>query len=113
MLINPIVQLILGALKVTTSVKYFPFHSKLFELLCMINERTNEFIPIARYILYPFEESATWLNSRSKTLEDKMIPDTLISLKIAKKHVDTSEMKDRVVTESLNALTNFLSSKSD
>jgi hypothetical protein len=41
-----------------------------------------------------------------------MIPDTLISLKIAKKHVDTSEMKDRVVMEAINNLTVYLTSKS-
>ena len=111
LLINPIVQLILGAIKLSNSVKFFPFHVKLFELLSMITEQTNEFIPIAQYLLYPFESAGgiTYLNSKSKVLEDKIIPDTMVSVKIAKKHLDTVEMKDRVVQEVIEHLTKFLS----
>jgi hypothetical protein len=113
LLINPLVQLIIGATKLSVSVKYFPFHVKLFELLAMINDRTNEFIPIAQYMLYPFEQAnGNWLNSKSKAMEDKVIPDTLVSLKIAKKHVDTVEMKTRVVKEALDHLTLYFASHS-
>ena len=98
LLINPVVQLILGALKLSVSVKYFPFHAKLFELLCLINERTREFIPCAQYLLYPFEQgNGAYLNAKCKQLEDKLIPETLVSLKVAKKHIDSVEMKDRIV----------------
>jgi hypothetical protein len=114
LLVNPIVQLIQGAMKLTTSVKYFPFHIKLFELICMINERTNEFIPAAQYLLYPYESAGgvNYLNSKSKPLEDKMIPDSLISIKISKKHIDTVEMKDKIVQESLEQLTLYLAAHS-
>ena len=44
------------------------------------------------------------MNQKSKPLEDKIIPETLISLKIAKKHIETSEMKDRIVQEALDEL---------
>jgi len=30
-----------------------------------------------------------------------MIPETIVSLKIAKKHMDTQEIKDRIVKEAL------------
>jgi len=33
-----------------------------------------------------------------------VIPETLVSLKIAKKHIETSEMKDRIVQEALDEL---------
>lgn len=46
LLINPAVQLIIGAFKLTSSVKYFPFHVKLFDLLRLVNEMTGEFTPI-------------------------------------------------------------------
>jgi len=103
LLINPTVQLILGAMKLSQSVKYFPFHCKLFELLRTINERTDEFLPIGQYMLYPFEQQggATFLGQKNKPLEDKMIPETAVSLKIAKKHLNTAELKDRVVQEAL------------
>jgi len=110
LLINPIVQLVLGSIKLSSSVKFFPFHVKLFGILSLITEKTSEFIPIAQYLLYPFESAGgvNYLNTKSKILEDKIIPDTLVSVKIAKKHLDTVEMKDRVVQESLEHLTQFL-----
>ena len=43
-------------------------------------------------------------NTKNKTLEDKLIPETLVSLKIAKKHIDTQEMKERIIIETLNTL---------
>jgi nucleolar complex protein 2 len=33
-----------------------------------------------------------------------MIPETLVSIKIAKKHLETIEMKDRIIKESLDLL---------
>jgi len=45
------------------------------------------------------------LNSKSKPLPDKSIPETLISLKVAKKHADTIEMKDRIIKEIIEELT--------
>lgn len=114
LLINPVVQLIQGAMKLSTSVKYLPFHVKLFELLCMINEKTKQVIPAAQYLLYPFESAGgvNYLNSKGKPLEDKMIPDSLISIKISKKHLDSVEMKDRVVQECLEHLTLYLATHS-
>jgi hypothetical protein len=41
-----------------------------------------------------------------------MIPDTLISLKIAKKHLNTHEMKDRIVKEIIDELTIYYSNNS-
>lgn len=52
------------------------------------------------------------LNSKSKALQDKQIPETLISLKIAKKHQDTQEMKDRIVKEIIDELTIYFANNS-
>jgi len=95
----------IGVIKLTKNVKYFPFHVKIFQLLTLINKQTNDFIPIAQYLLYPFDlQASNYLNQKSKALEDKIMPETLVSLKIAKKHIDTSEMKDRIVQEALDEL---------
>ena len=53
--------------------------------------------------MYPFEQQSG-LSSKPKVLEDKLIPDTLVSLKIAKKHMETSEIKDRIVKEALEEI---------
>jgi hypothetical protein len=106
LLINPAVQLIIGAFKLTSSIKYFPFHIKLFELLRLVNEQTGEFTPIVQYMLFPFESQGgqKYLNSKSKPSEDKIIPETAVSIKVAKKHEGTQEIKDRVVQETLEQL---------
>ena len=49
-----------------------------------------------------------FFNSKPKPLQDKAIPDTLVSLKFAKKHVVTQEARDRVVKEIIEALTSYL-----
>lgn len=41
-----------------------------------------------------------------------MIPETIVSLKIAKKHMDTQEMKDRIVKEAIESLTLYLATNS-
>lgn len=41
-----------------------------------------------------------------------MIPETLVSIKIAKKHIDTAEMKDRIVKETLEELVLYLAANS-
>lgn len=65
-------------------------------------------MPAVQYILFPFEAvNYNYFNGRPKKLEDKVIPDSLVSLKIAKKHVDTQEMKDRIIKEALEALTHY------
>ena len=45
LLVHPLVQLIVGVIKVTQNIKYFPFHLKAFELLTIINAKTGQFVP--------------------------------------------------------------------
>jgi nucleolar complex protein 2 len=78
----------------------------------LITEKTGQFIPITQYILYPFDIQNDYLNAKSKTLVDKQIPETLVALKIAKKHADTIEMKDRIVKEIVDELTIYLAHNS-
>mmetsp|Transcript_6467 Transcript_6467/g.4865 ORF Transcript_6467/g.4865 Transcript_6467/m.4865 type:complete len:88 (+) Transcript_6467:689-952(+) len=43
-----------------------------------------------------------------KALEDKAIPETIVGLKIAKKHFESQQMKDRIVRESIDELIIYL-----
>ena len=62
----------------------------------------------------PFESvNYNFFNAKPKPLEDKVLPDSLVSLKISKKHLETSEMKDRIIREALAALTQYLSTNAD
>lgn len=66
-------------------------------------------MPAAQYILYPLDTSNLgFFTSKPKSLQDKTIPDTLVSLKFAKKHIYTQEARDRVVKEVLESLTLYL-----
>jgi nucleolar complex protein 2 len=55
LLVHPFVQLAIGTIRLSPNVKYFPFHVKVFHLMSLINERTGHYIPIAQYLLYPFD----------------------------------------------------------
>ena len=49
-----------------------------------------------------------FFNSKPKPLQDKTIPDSLVSLKLSKKHVGTQEARDRIVKEIIESLTLYL-----
>ncbi len=62
----------------------------------------------------PFEPvNHNFFNAKPKPLEDKVLPDSLVSLKISKKHLETSEMKDRIIRDALAGLTQYLSINAD
>lgn len=112
LLIHPLTTLMTAVLKLTSSIKYFPYHLKVLQLMRMIQETTTEFMPLSHFILQPFESQPTYFNQKPKALDDKMIPETVVSIKIAKKHVDTSEMKERIIKETLEELMLFLAANS-
>lgn len=108
LLVHPLVNLISGVIRLSNNIKYFPFHLKAFELLTMITQKTGQFVPAAHHMLTVFDaQNYNYFNGKPKKLEDKLIPDTLICLKISKKHIDTSEMKDRIIKEAITALTHY------
>jgi len=111
LLVHPLVQLIIGVMRLNQNLKYFPFHVKLYDLATFISQTTGQFLPIVQHILLPFE-NMKYFNSRPKPLEDKSVPDTLVALKIAKKHFDTQVIKDRIIKESIEALTLFYGANS-
>lgn len=48
-----------------------------------------------------------FFNSKPKPMTDKIVPDFFISLKISKKHLPTQEIKDRIIKETVDALTHW------
>jgi hypothetical protein len=69
LLVHPLTQLIVGTIRLTQNLKYFPFHLKCCELLTLINQKTGQFIPAAQYILSPFDSVHTsFFNSKPKQL---------------------------------------------
>lgn len=41
LLVHPLVQLIVGVIRLSNNIKYFPFHVKLFDLITSINAKTG------------------------------------------------------------------------
>ena len=41
LLVHPLVNLIVGGIRLSNNLKYFPFHIKAFELLTLINQKTG------------------------------------------------------------------------
>ena len=68
LLVHPLVQLGIAVIKLTSNPKYFPFHLKIFQMMSLINEKTHQFVPIAQYLLYPFDSTTDFLSSKPKPL---------------------------------------------
>jgi len=75
----------------------------------LIQEKTGQFVPAAQYLLYPFDSHSEFFNKKSKTMDDKTVPDFMVSLKISKNHIDTAEIKDKLVREAFDELTLYFS----
>jgi hypothetical protein len=41
LLVHPLVQLGIAALRLTNNPKYFPYHLKVFQMLTLINQKTH------------------------------------------------------------------------
>lgn len=109
LLVHPLVQLCTGMIKLSNNMKFFPFHLKVFQLFCMVQEKTGQFIPAAQYIMYPFDTASEYFNKRGKVMDDKTFPEFLVSLKVSKKHIETSEMKDKILREAIDELMIYFS----
>ena len=69
LLVHPLVQLIVGVIRLSNNIKHFTYHLKLFELLVAINGKTGQFVPAAQYILYPLDTSnMSFFNGKPKPL---------------------------------------------
>jgi hypothetical protein len=62
--------------------------------------------------MYPFDSSSEFFNRKPKLLQDKAIPEFLVSLKISKKHIETAELRDRIIKEAVDELTIFFAHSS-
>lgn len=108
LLVHPLVSLVSGVMRLSNNIKYQPFQLKAFELLTMISKKTGQFVPAAHHMLSVFDAcNYKFFNAKPKKLEDKMLPETLVCLKVSKKHLETSELKDRLIRESIAALTHY------
>ena len=47
LLVHPIVQLGIAAMRLSNNPKFFPFHLKIFQMLSLLNAKTKQFVPIA------------------------------------------------------------------
>jgi Noc2p family len=69
LLVHPLVQLGIAAIRLCNNPKYFPYHVKIFQLLSLINEKTRQFVPIAQYLLPAFDlQTSDFLSARPKPL---------------------------------------------
>lgn len=59
--------------------------------------------------MYPFDTSTEYFNKKGKVMDDKTVPEFLVSLKISKKHIDTAEMRDKIMREAIDELILYFS----
>ena len=92
-------------MKLCPGMKYFPMHLKIFQLLTLIPQHTNQHVLVVSLLMGVLDPSSNYFINKPKPLKDKMIPSFDTSIKISKDHLDTSEIKDRILRCTLDALT--------
>ncbi|KAJ1555207.1 Nucleolar Complex 2 protein, partial [Nowakowskiella sp. JEL0078] len=104
-LLYPLIQVIIGALRLKPSTKYIPFRLQLLFLLNKIAKSTNTFIPIVSHILDILEcNEIRSISKKKSTLPPFNVP---INIKVSSQYLGTKQLSDSVVDESVGVLLEF------
>lgn len=101
LLVHPFIQLCEASVGISIkNSKYFPFTIK---LISMLNEFTNQFIPLGQQLIH-FFVSDDYLNKKTKPMQGAM-PDMFVAIRISKDHFGRTEMKDWVFKALIDEIT--------
>ncbi|KAJ1547763.1 Nucleolar Complex 2 protein, partial [Nowakowskiella sp. JEL0078] len=107
-LVYPLVQVIIGAVRLKPSTKYIPYRLQLLILLNKIAKSTENFIPIVAHVLEIFE--CNEIKSVSKKKSTLRPFDVRSNIKVANQYLGTKQLSDSVIDESVGVLLEFFDS---
>lgn len=95
-LLYPLVQIIIGTIKINPTAQYYPLRFYCLEMLITISKETGTFIPILPFLLEILESYD--FNKRHKTVMMKMKPISFdCILKISKSQFIENDFKDGII----------------
>ena len=98
-LVYPLVQIVLGAVRLVPSSRYFPLRFHCLRLLAELMERSLVFIPLATEIFLPFESHELKARPRPST-EKPVTFDT--ELKVSKARLNSPQFQEAVVEQAMD-----------
>jgi nucleolar complex protein 2 len=104
-LVYPLVQLILGSLRLKPSAKHFPYRLHLINLLVDISEKTNVFIPVIGYIMEIFESAELKSKPKPSTLKPL---DFELNIRASNEYLSTKTYHTGVVECTVNVIYRYL-----
>ncbi|KAG5330616.1 NOC2L protein, partial [Acromyrmex charruanus] len=95
-LLYPLVQIIIGTIKINPTAQYYPLRFYCLEMLIIISKETGTFIPILPFLLEILESYD--FNKRHKTVTMKMKPISFdCILKVSKSQFIENDFKDGII----------------
>ncbi|KAG5327214.1 NOC2L protein, partial [Pseudoatta argentina] len=95
-LLYPLVQIIIGTIKINPTAQYYPLRFYCLEILIIISKETGTFIPILPFLLEILESYD--FNKRHKTVTMKMKPISFdCILKVSKSQFIENDFKDGII----------------
>lgn len=104
-LVYPLVQLILGSLRLKPSSKHFPYRLHLLNLLIDLSEKTGVFIPIIGYILEIFESAEIKARPKPSTLKPL---DFSLNIRASNEYLGTKTYHTGVVETTVGVIYRYL-----
>ncbi|KYM93137.1 Nucleolar complex protein 2 like protein [Atta colombica] len=93
-LLYPLVQIIIGTIKVIPTAQYYPLRFHCIEMLIIISKKTGTFIPILPFLLEILDSYD--FNKRHKTVTMKPIP-LICILRMSKSQLVENGFKDSII----------------
>ncbi|TPX40855.1 hypothetical protein SeMB42_g00938 [Synchytrium endobioticum] len=105
-LIYPLVQIILGVIKLKPSSKYLPLRFNLIRILIDLSKSTGYYIPLASLLLEVFDMSDVRSNGRPSSMKPI---DWALNIKVGKMYLGTKPYQRDVVEETVDLLFEYYS----
>eukprot|EP01025_Chloroclados_australasicus_P056196 TRINITY_DN6911_c0_g1_i1.p1 TRINITY_DN6911_c0_g1~~TRINITY_DN6911_c0_g1_i1.p1 ORF type:complete len:742 (-),score=101.51 TRINITY_DN6911_c0_g1_i1:287-2512(-) len=104
-LIHPVVQLLLGAVRLVSSPKYFPIRFRMVRALNYVSNAVGVYIPLSSLLLDVFQWSEL---HKPSSVGQVPAPDFRLQLKISKNVLKSTKVQQQVMEETLLLLAQHL-----
>lgn len=106
-LIYPLVQIILGVMRLKTSSKYFPHRFHCIKLAIQLASKTQQFIPVASYLFEIFESVEITKSGKPSTIKQF---DFTSNVRAQKGYIGTRVYQSGVIEEAIDLLYEYYAS---
>lgn len=104
----PVIQIILGTIKLNNNVVYFPLKFYLINSLINLSAKTGLYIPLFNFFIELLNSNIFNKNIKAKSLLQTHYYMNTFGIKVSKNSVQTTEYQVYIINNYLNSLQNYL-----